>query len=135
MAPLIGLITILCGLWFLIGMPVAAAVFALEYRRTRVLRSRLIAAGVMLGVFYITAGLLWGNMTTDWNLSFPTTLKATVDSETYGHEVEHRAEVMIVNLVLLSTLAAAAAGAVVGCVGFLVLKRHPSDPGLHRAEG
>jgi hypothetical protein len=110
MAPLIGLLSLLCGIWFLLGMPVVSAVFALEYRRSRRRLTSLLVAVVMLVVFYVSAGLIWRLGTTDWHLSFLATLEAAGDAEKYGHPVEHWAELMVVWLMLGSTLAAAIAG-------------------------
>ena len=116
MAQLVGLISLLSGLWFLFGMPVMAAVLAWQDRRSRKLSTGLLVAVVMLTVFYISAGLIWRLITTDWNLSFLVTLEASVNAEKYGHPVEHRAEVMLVSLLLVSTLTAAVAGAVTAAV-------------------
>jgi len=112
MAPLIGLLALVCGLWFLLGMPAVAAAFAWEHRRNGGKRRGLLVAVVMLVVFHVSAILIWRMGTADWNLSFPATLEASVNSEKYGHPVEHRAEVMVVWLLLYSALAAAAAGAI-----------------------
>jgi hypothetical protein len=80
---------------------------------------------VMLVAFYASAGLIWWMGTRDWDLSFLTTLEASVDSEKYGHPIEHRAERMVVWLLLESTFLAVIAGALTG--GFrasLVRRRH-----------
>jgi hypothetical protein len=112
MAPLFGLVSLLCGFWFLLGMPITAAVFAWQDRRSRKLSTGLLVAVVMLVVFYISAALIWRLGTADWNLSFLTTLEASVDSEKYGHKVEHRAEVIVVWLLVESTSTAVLAGVV-----------------------
>lgn len=46
---------------------------------------------------YIVAGaIVWSIVPAAWTLSFPQTLAASVDSETYGHPVEHYAENVLV---------------------------------------
>jgi hypothetical protein len=110
MAPLIGLLCLLSGIWFLFGMPVLTAVSAWEYYQKRKSPTGFLVAVVMLIVFYISAGLIWMLITPDWNLSFLTTFEASVNSEKYGHPIEHRAEVMLCWLLIVSTLTSVAAG-------------------------
>jgi hypothetical protein len=105
-------------------MPILAAGFAWEYRRSRKANSGLIIAVVMLVVFYISAGLIWTVVSANWGLSFLTTLEASVNSEKYGHPVEHRAETMVAWLLLLSTFAALVAGAVAAVVDAEIRRRH-----------
>lgn len=116
MAPLLGMMSLLCGLFFLFGMPVIAAFFAWEYRRLGKLPTGFLVSVVMIVVFYASAGLIWHLGTTDWNLSFLTTLEASVDAEKYGHPVEHRAETMVVWLLIYSTFTAVVAGVVTPAV-------------------
>jgi hypothetical protein len=65
-------------------------------------------------VGYIAAGAtVWFIAPPEWTLSFPQTLAASVDSETYGHPIEHYAESLLLVMliacvlgsVLLSTIA------------------------------
>ena len=125
MAPLFGLLSILCGLWFVLGMPIMAAVFAVEYRRSGKMNTGLVVVVVMLVGFYIIAGLIWRLGSTDWHLSFLTTLEASVNSEEYGHAVEHRAETMVAWLLMLSTLTALFAGAAAAQIYRGIRRRHP----------
>ena len=123
MAPLLGLISLLCGFWFLFVMPVIAAAFAWEDRRSRKLSTILLVAVVMLVTFYISAGLIWRLGTADWNLSFLTTLEASANAEKYGHPVESRAERMVAWLLIYSTFIAAVAGVVTAAVRHSWVKR------------
>jgi hypothetical protein len=76
----------------------------------------VIALGMIL-VFSITAaGLIWRLGRADWHLSFLTTVEASVNAGKYGHAVEHRAETMIVGLLMVSTAAALMAGAGIALV-------------------
>lgn len=127
-APLIGLACFFSGLWFLFGMPVVLAVFAWKYFQSRKLPTGFLVSVVMLIVFFAIAALLWRHFATHyWNLSFLTALHAAGDAARYGHPVEHTAEVLLANLLIISTLSAAAAGAITGGVRHLWIRhRHPA---------
>ena len=122
MAPVLGLLSILCGLWFVLGMPAIAAVLAWKCRRGRKMHMALIVSLVMLAIFYLSAGLIWRLGTADWSLSFLATLEASVNSVKYGHAAEHRAERMVVWLLTYSTLLAVAAGAT-AAAGYAKIRR------------
>lgn len=122
-APLIGLACFFSGLWFLFGMPVYVAVFAWKYYRSRKLSTGFLVAVVMLIVFWTTATQLWKHFATHyWNLSFVTALHAAGDAAKYGHPIEHTAEVLLANLLIFSTLLAAAAGAITLAVRHLWIR-------------
>ena len=123
MAPLIGLLAILSGLFFLLALPVMAAFFAWQDRRSRKLSTGLLVAVAMLVVFYFSAGLIWRLFTTDWSLSFLATLEASANAAKYGHPVEHRAENMVVAVLLLSTATAVAAGVLTAAVAHFWSRR------------
>ncbi len=123
MAQLLGLISFLCGLWFLWVMPVIVAALAWENRRSRKLSPGLLVAVVMLFGFYISAGLIWSLGAADWNLSFLMTLEASVNAEKYGHPVESRAERIVVWLLIYSTFTAVVAGVVTAVVRHSWVKR------------
>ena len=60
-------------------------------------------------VGFVAAGVaVWSIAPPEWTLSFPQTLAASVDSQTYGHPIEHYAEsllaVMLIACVLGATL-------------------------------
>ncbi len=112
LGPLLGLLALLSGLFFLLALPFLAAVCAWQDRRRGRMSTGLLVSAVMLVAFYACAGLIWRLGTADWPLSFLTTLEAAADAAKYGHPVEHRAEVMVVSLLLTSTLTAVVAGTV-----------------------
>jgi uncharacterized protein (TIGR02246 family) len=127
-APLIGLACVVSGLWFLVGMPVVVAVLAWKYSRRRELPRGFLVSVAMLIVFFAVATLLWRYLASHyWNLSFLTALHAAGDAARYGHPVEHTAEVLVANLLIVSTLSAAAAGAIAGGVRHLWVRcRRPT---------
>jgi hypothetical protein len=54
---------------------------------------------------YIAAGAtVWFIAPPEWLLSFPQTLAASVDSETYGHPVEHYAESLLIVMLIACVL-------------------------------
>jgi hypothetical protein len=110
------------GLYFLFGMPVIIAVLARAYCKSRKLTLNLLVAVVMLFAFYISATLTWFLITTEWNLSFLTTLKAAGDAKEYGHPIEHAAQGLLASLLTMSTLSAVAAGAVTAAVRHLCVR-------------
>jgi hypothetical protein len=110
MAPLLGLVSLLCACFFLVVLPVIVAVLAWQDRRVKKLSAGLLTAVVMLVVFFTSAVLLWSLGTADWKLSFLTTLEASVNAEKYG-PIESRAERIVVWLLIYSTMAAGLAGA------------------------
>jgi hypothetical protein len=131
MAPLLGLLTILCGLWFLLGMPTVVTAFGCEYRRSRKMNTGFVVSVVMLVVFYMSAALIWRLGSADWRLSFTTTLEASVNAEKYGHAIEHTAETMIVWLLMFSTIAALIAGATTAVVHAAIRRRNQERYSLH----
>lgn len=112
MAPLIGLASLLSGLWFVAAMPVLIAVFATKYFRGKGTAAPLVITVVMTVVFYAAASTIWNLAAPDWPLSLPRTFEASIDSRQYGHPVEHQAETILVWMLLGSTLAASVAGAI-----------------------
>ena len=64
-------------------------------------------------VGYIAGGAtLWLITPPEWTLSFPQTLAASVDSETYGHPIEHYAESLLVVMLIACALGSAVFSAV-----------------------
>jgi uncharacterized protein (TIGR02246 family) len=115
--PLVGLACFFSGIWFLFGMPVVVAVLVWKCWRNRKFSAGLLVAVVMVIVFFGSATLLWRHFATHlWNFSFMTALHAAGDAATYGHPIEHTAEVLLANLLIFSTLSAAAAGAITGAL-------------------
>lgn len=69
--------------------------------------ARLLAVAAMLCGYVAGAMFVWNLVPGDWTLPFWTTLAATVDSDKYGHPIEHYAEGIVVWMMF---------GAVVGSV-------------------
>ncbi len=123
MGSVVGVFCLLGGIWFLIGMPLMV-VFGTWgfYRKTRWPAVFMVAA-VMLLVFYGSAGLIWILLSADWSLSFFSTFQATISPGKYGTEVVHRADVILISLLIFSTLAAVAAAAIAAAIARSRIKR------------
>lgn len=79
-------------------------------------------------VGYIAAGAtVWLIVPPEWTLSFPQTLAASVDSETYGHPIEHYAESLLVVMLIACVLGAALSGAI-ATFGGRLLRAGPKRP-------
>ena len=64
-------------------------------------------------VGYIAAGVtVWLITPAEWPLSFPQTLAASVDSETYGHPIEHYAESLLVVMLIACVFGSVLLGAI-----------------------
>jgi hypothetical protein len=123
MPPLLGLLSIICGLWFLLGMPIVVSNFAWKCHRNRTINTGLVIALAMLFVFYISAGMIWTLDSSPWNLSFMQTLEASVNTEKYGHAAEHRAETMVAWLLMVSTFTALLGGAIATVIQSAISRR------------
>lgn len=88
----VALLLLTGGLLLATGLPVAAAVLALKSHLTPKTRRRLRLALVSSIAFYIGLAICWRLLTPGWHLPVWTTIQASVDSETFGHPVEHQAE-------------------------------------------
>ncbi len=134
MGPLLGLLSLFCAYWFLVVMPVIAAVFAWQDYRIKKLSTALLTVIVMIAVYFASAVLIWTLGTADWKLSFLATLEASVNAEKYGAAIESRAERMVIWLLIYSTLAAALAGAVTPAARYAWTRwRRVRVGGSHRA--
>jgi hypothetical protein len=112
MALFLAQVLLLCGVVATVVASVAFLAFGLQYAiRRRARRGFLVTscfiAGAVAGGFVV-----WQLLPAQWSLSLWSTLKATVDTETYGHAVEHYAEGVVVML----TAAALAGGACAAAV-------------------
>ncbi len=113
LAPLIGLSCLASGVWFLFGMPIVVVVGIWNSCRNRKLSTGFLAAAVMLIAFFLSAVLLWQYLAAHyWNLSLKAAFLAARDTARYGNPVEDTAEGVLVSFLVLSTFAAAAAGAI-----------------------
>ncbi len=123
---IIMLLTAFCGgLWFLFGMPVVVAVYALKYRRIHKWTTGLTVSVAMLLAFYAGAILLWRVIIAMryWTLPFLTMIHAAGNAEKYGHPIEHTAEGLLIGLLFWSSVAAVIAGIVTGIARYAVKRR------------
>jgi len=81
----------------LMGGTLAMVVVAVRRRRVGVV------VGYLAGVT-----LLWALRPTGWPLGLLETMRATVDSDTYGHVIEHGAENLVVWMMVFGLAGAAA---------------------------
>lgn len=111
---MIGLIQLL--LLFSVGLLVTIPIVFLV-RLVRAIANRgqvrgLVIPGVFIASALVSGWLIWQAVPPEWTLPFWTTVKAGVDSETYGHQIEHAAEVIATDVIVASMLGGAlAAGA------------------------
>jgi hypothetical protein len=109
---------------------IAAMLFVADIARLarqRAPRRRLMTlAGFHAGAL-VVGWVAWRMLKpTDWTLSFWTTVQAGVDSETYGHVVEHAAEVLAASVIVL----AAVGGLLIGGLAW-ISQRRPSFANRH----
>ena len=79
-------------------------------------------------VGYIAAGAtIWFITPPEWRLSFPQTLAASVDSDTYGHPIEHYAESLLVVMLIACALGSALFGAIATLGGRLLRADSPGQ--------
>ena len=95
-------VALLACLVLLAVAPVILVVSLVKFLSHRAeLRNLLVSAAFLAGVF-VVGWLIWRAAAPDaWPLSFWTTLKASVDSDTYGHTTEHAAEVLASKTIIL----------------------------------
>ena len=78
---------------------------------------------------YIAAGAtVWFITPPEWTLNFPQTLAASVDSETYGHSIEHYAESLLVVMLVASASGSALFSAIATFGGRLLQAVRARDP-------
>ena len=116
---------LLASFLLLATMPVVALV--LLFAR---IRKRGPWGMVLMAVSFVVGScaggaLAWSSVPADWSLPFRTTMEAAVNSEKYGHAIEHSAE----NILVLLTFACVAGGALcAGIVRITSLTRTHSTP-------
>ena len=88
-------------------------------------RSRVVSSAT-LG-FLLAGAAIWSLTPETWMLSFPQTLAASVDSQTYGHPVEHYAESLLVVMLVACVCGSAVFGAITA-FGGRVVRRGPARP-------
>ena len=111
MLQLLASLTVLAGLLMICAMPLVLVIQFLNY----FLRGRLWTAGLSISLTGAAAFLLggtisWFALSPGWQLSFLTTVAAAVDSETYGHPVEHAAENLLVAVLFFALIGSVVAG-------------------------
>jgi hypothetical protein len=79
---------------------------------------KLIIPSMMMIAFFIGGILSWNLIPFHWDMSFWTTLAASVQSEKYGHLVEHKAEGILIWVLFF----AVSSGAVTGMVAVVATK-------------
>ena len=93
--------------------------------RHRLVSRRLATLGGFHAGALLAGWIAWrGLKPSDWALSFWTTVQAGVDSERYGHAVEHAAEVLAANVFIL----AAVGGLLTGCLAWISQRGALSKP-------
>jgi len=85
---------------------------ALLDRHAQGARAALVVSTTMMLGFLVGGILSWNLIAFYWDMPLWTTLKASVDAETYGHPVEHRAEVILIWVLFFSVLSALVVGVV-----------------------
>lgn len=65
------------------------------------LRRLVLAASFLVGTLVTAWVIWWAAIPEDWMLPFGTTLQASIDSDTYGHPIEHAAEVLASKTIIL----------------------------------
>jgi len=107
------LFTLVATFALLAGVPLLLVSGMLERRR------RVVGIAVAMGAGFVVGGaaawLLWFRPA-EWGMGFWETLRAGVDSETYGHAVESVAERLVLAVLFVGDVAALAAGAVIARV-------------------
>jgi hypothetical protein len=81
-------------------------------------------------VGYTAAGAtVWFMVPPEWTLSFPQTLAASIDSETYGHPIEHYAESLLVVMLIACVLGSVLFSAIFTFGGRLLRADSPGKAG------
>jgi hypothetical protein len=106
----------------------AALLFAVELVRSvrgQSTRRNMVTLAAFHAGAWLAGWLVWRSLKpTGWTLSFWATVQAGVDSDTYGHVLEHAAEVLAANVIIL----AAAAGLVAGGFAWISQRRRLEIP-------
>lgn len=93
--------------------------FALALSRIGRRPSSRVVSWAILG--YVAAGVgIWLLVPSEWNLSFPQTLAASVDSRKYGHPIEHYAESVLVVMLFACVLGSVVFSAIAAFGGRMV---------------
>lgn len=101
------LIALLGGMSFIALMPVVLLSAVRPWNP-----HKLVTPSMMVIAFFIGGILSWNLISFHWDMSFWTTLKASVQSEKYGHPVEHKAEGILIWVLFFSVSSATVTGMV-----------------------
>jgi hypothetical protein len=88
----------------LVVAPILLGVNILRYLTRRTHKRDLIVTACFHAGVLCTGWAVWATRPSGWKLPFWTTVKAGGDSETYGHVIEHAAEVLIANVILVGLI-------------------------------
>jgi hypothetical protein len=104
-----------------VGGLLAPILLALAIRDRHANRSRapLTIYATIVTAFLVGGILSWNLIPFHCDMPFWTTIKASVDAETYGHPVEHKAEGILIWVLFGSVLSAMIAGAAAALAGGL----------------
>lgn len=114
MAKLIALAVYLIALFgtllVLGAMPVVFGSLVLQYRQKRDCGRQMLVALAIVAGFFTGGAAAWNLLPIQWDPSFLTTLRMSVDADTYGHELEHQAESILVAVMFCSVVGAVLSG-------------------------
>lgn len=112
--------TIVTGFLLIVALPLALTMQVITCCRDRVWTRNLSLTLVAVAGFLAAGILSWYTLGAGWHLAFFTTIAAAIDSETYGHPVEHAAENLLVAVLFFSVTGCIAAA---GTARLLTWKR------------
>jgi hypothetical protein len=111
---------------FALALAGCSAVAIIFGRSARQRRSTVLLWAV---VGYIAGGAtIWLLTPPEWTLSFPQTLAASVDSQTYGHPIEHYAESLLAVMLVASVFGSIVFSAIGTFGGRLLRPTRLHDP-------
>jgi hypothetical protein len=105
---LLSLVVFAAALAFALALMPVYMLFAGQRVRLRVI-GRAVLCGYLLG-----STVAWFLVPSVWTLSFPQTLAAAVDADTWGHPVEHYAESVLVMMMAVGLVVSALSGSAAG---------------------
>ena len=94
------------GVILTLAMAFAFVDATIDFREVGRSRKQFAVSGAYLLALLVSVMLWWHVLTPSWPLSFWSTLRASVDSATFGHSIEHAAENILVIVELLSVICA-----------------------------
>jgi hypothetical protein len=98
------------------GLPVALLSLGLEYCRSRSNGRAFGIAGFVAVGFLLGGSLAWLLLPSSWNMSLWKTIGAAFSVGRYSHEIEHRAEQVLLYMLFFANLGAIATGIVAATI-------------------